>query len=584
MNSRNVLNRTTRTITSAGLAFALTFALVGCSGTGAGISSAASASGSGSAAVVATSTAVASTTATVSTADLSALTGLEAVTITGLDITDQFTDRDLAGTWEASEAVSVTLADGASTADGSAVSVDGNTVTITAEGTYVLTGSLTNGQIVVDVDDSSKVQLVLDGVTISNDTLAAIYVANADKVFVTAAEGSENALSTSGTVAQDGDDSVDATIYSHDDLVLNGTGSLTVSAAASHGIASGDDLKVVNLTLTVAAGDQGLRANDSIRVTGATLTVTSTDDAIHADSGDEAGYVYIQDGNLVLASGDDGIHADGVLLVCGGTIDVTESYEGLEGQVIGIAGGTVGVTASDDGFNAATSSADAQEMSWGFDGDSARGFQQFGGMMDADASCYLVISGGVVTVDAAGDGLDSNGYLKVTGGEVYVYGPTNDGNGALDSGVTASITGGTVIAAGSTGMAETFDADSTQCSALVGLSGSAGDTITVSDASGTVIASTTVSKSYACVVVSSPAMVQGETYTISNGSFDVEIELTSVSVTSGVTGGMTGGFGGMGGQGGPAGEAGDFPGEAGGDFGGPGGGQGGPGMGDGPRG
>lgn len=558
------MNSRTQKITSAGLAFALAFALAGCSGTS---QTTTSTTTSTTGSTQATSGSIVSDASSLATT-ASASSG-DAVEITGLDVSDMFTDRDLAGTWDTSGVTTVTLSDSGSQADSSGVTVSGNVVTIKAEGTYVFSGSLTNGQIVVDVDDSSKVQIVLNGVTITNDSLAAVYVVNADKVFLTAAEGSTNKLSTSGTVSQDGDESVDGTVFSHDDLCVNGSGSLTVTSAGNHGIVSSDDLKLAGVNLTVEAAGQGLRANNSIRIASGTYTITTTDDAIHADSSDdENGYVYIQDGSFALSSGDDGIHADGNVLICGGTIDIAQSYEGIEGQVIGVAGGTINVVSSDDGFNAATHTEDDTETSTGFDLDSAQGMQQFGAM-DSDANCYLVISGGNLSVTAGGDGLDSNGYIRVTGGTTYVWGPENDGNGSIDTGISATISGGTVLAAGSSGMAETFSSDSTQCSALVGLSGSAGDTITVSDSSGNVIVSGTAGASYACVVVSSPDMAQGETYTVSNGSSSVEVEMSSVSVSSGVTGGM--GMGAMGGMG----EMGTMPQD---------GGQGGPsGMGGGPQ-
>ena len=146
-----------------------------------------------------------------------------------------------------------------------------------------------------------------------------------------------------------------------------------------------------------------------------------------------------------------------------------------------------------------------------------------GGMMDSDATAVLTIRGGRLVVDSGGDGLDSNGSLVVEGGETYVNGPTNNGNGALDCGISSTVTGGTLIAIGSSGMAQSFGNDSTQGSILATANGSAGDVVEIVDEAGNVLASMTASKSYACVIATAPGMEAGGTYTLRCGSESMQV-------------------------------------------------------------
>ncbi|MBQ1415394.1 MAG: carbohydrate-binding domain-containing protein, partial [Lachnospiraceae bacterium] len=213
---------------------------------------------------------------------------------------DQFTERDLSTDYEID--CTVTLADGASSADGSGVSIDGDTVTITAEGTYLLTGSLSAGQIVVDVEDTEKVQLVLDGVSIANEGDAAVYVLNADKVFLTTAAGSTNTITVTGEFPEEDEygNGVDAAVFSKDDLTLNGEGALTVSCEAGHGIVSKNDLKVCGGTIGIVCAEKGLSAEDSVRIAAGAVTVESGEDGVHVENDDETvdAYFYMSGGSL----------------------------------------------------------------------------------------------------------------------------------------------------------------------------------------------------------------------------------------------------------------------------------------------
>ncbi len=457
---------------------------------------------------------------------------------------------------ETEEEILITLSDKGTTTSDSSVIVSGSTVTITEEGSYRLTGSLSDGQIVVDAEDTAKVKLILDGADICKSGSAAIYAAEADKVVLSSAEGSVNRLSAAGEFVQTNDDTVDAAVFAKCDLNLNGSGTVSISCETGHGVVSKDDLKVKagewNITsekkglsgkdsvtvedgeLTITSGTKGIwSGNDedtekgSIEILGGSIMVVSEDDSIHADN-----CVTISGGELCLSSGDDGIHADNTLAISGGSIEVLKSYEGLEANDIDISGGSIMLTASDDGINAAG----------GNDGSNA--FGPFGGdPFGSDSGSTLEISGGSIIIDAGGDGLDANGELMVSGGEVYISGPTNNGNGALDYGTGGSITGGTVIAAGASGMAQNFNESSTQGSILLNLSSAqtAGSTITVCDEDGNELASFFPGKSYQSVVISTGGMEVGGTYTVTAGTVSETITLSSVTYGSGM--GM-GGFGG----------------------------------------
>ncbi len=270
---------------------------------------------------------------------------------------------------------------------------------------------------------------------------------------------------------------------------------------------------------------KGVKCDGDIYFENADINVSSADDAVHSGASVKA-----SGSKLELSTSDDGITATDNLIISDGEITVSKSYEGLEATNIVIDGGKVNVTSSDDGINAGGGSdtASTEKGPWG----------------SGSASGTLNINGGEVYINASGDGLDSNGSIYVTGGTVIVEGPTNDGNGAIDKGdsseCTASITGGTVIAIGSQGMAVNFDSG-TQCSALVSLSGSAGDEISADDGSGFSFKAT---KSFECVVYSSPKLSQGSTYKLTAGSSSADMDFTSGLYYSNVE---SHGFGGMGG-------------------------------------
>ena len=266
---------------------------------------------------------------------------------------------------------------------------------------------------------------------------------------------------------------------------------------------------------------KGIKSDKGTVINGGKISIDSSDDSIHSN-----GNIFIAGGEITLSSGDDGIHSDTDLIIQDGDIKIEKSYEGIEGASINIAGGNVDINASDDGINAGGGSDTGITGRMGQD------------KFSAESNNYILkISGGKLIIDAEGDGLDSNGDLIVEGGEIYVSGPTNDGNGALDYGENgkAYITGGTIIACGSTGMAEVFgEENSTQNAVLHNFTSriSSGSELKIVDSNGKTILRYTPEKDYQSVVFSCSDLKNG-TYTISAGDISDEITIDSVITSNG---------------------------------------------------
>ena len=323
-----------------------------------------------------------------------------------LDTSKLFTDRDLEQKADTTGARPITVA-------------DSKVYTVKNAGVYVISGTASNAQICVEAGEEDKVQLVLDGVKITNDSIPCIYVKKADKVFVTTTD-SENALSVTGTFKADGETNTDAVIFSRDDLVLNGTGTLNVSST-DNGISSKDDLKITGGTLAITCASDALEANDSVVMADGTVTIQSNKDGIHAenDEDDLKGYVYIGGGTLNIAAADDAIHATTIAQVDNGTITLS-CAEGLEGTWIQINGGKTTIDASDDGINA--------------------------GRKSSFRTPLVEINGGELTITmGAGDtdAVDSNGDLIITGGTIDLTAQS-----PFDYDGTVQKTGGTIIVNG----------------------------------------------------------------------------------------------------------------------------------------
>lgn len=319
---------------------------------------------------------------------------------------DLFTDRDLAQTADLSDATYYTVK-------------DGQDITVTKAGVYVLSGTASDVTVTVNAGSDDKVQLVLDGVSITNADFPCIYVKQADKVFVTTTN-TDNSLSVTGSFTADGDTNTDGAIFSKDDLVLNGVGTLTVSST-DNGVVCKDDLKVTGGTYVVTASSKAFEANDSIRIADGTFTLKAGTDGLHAENEEDGtlGYVYIAGGSFEIQAGDDGIHATSVVQIDGGSFNISAA-EGIEGTYVQINGGTVNISSWDDGINAARKS--------------------------SSYTPTVEITGGDITVAMSSgdtDGVDSNGNIIITGGTVNVTGQSS-----FDYDGTATFTGGTVIVNG----------------------------------------------------------------------------------------------------------------------------------------
>lgn len=474
-------------------------------------------------------------------------------------ISEMFTDRDYEVGYDESKSTLIKLNGDSAACSSDAVRISGNVITITDEGTYILTGTLDDGMIIVDAEKTDKPQLVLDGVSINSETSSPIYIREADKVFVTLAPDTANTLSNGGTFSTIDENNIDAVIFSKQDLTLNGSGSLAVSSPAGHGIVSKDDLVITSGTYTVDSASHGLDANDSIRLVNAKISIDSGKDGMHAENSDDEslGFVYIAsgtfdisaegdgisaEGNLTInqgtftidsaddavhsnssvtvnggkfeiASGDDGFHADETLTITSGVIHVTESYEGLEGLHVEISGGEITVVASDDGINAAGGT-----DSSGFGG--SRRNDKFAGGASSGGS--ITISGGTLSVTASGDGLDANGTLAISGGYVSVCGPNQGDTATLDYDISGVITGGTFIGTGASGMAQTFSDSEQGVIAIHAGNQSEGTEITLTDSSGKTIITHTPELPFSVVIISTPDMSKGAAYTITVGSVSGE--------------------------------------------------------------
>ena len=494
-----------------------------------------------------------------------------------------FTERDLSGSY-----------------DSKVVNVQEKNASITSGGTYIFEGEYSS--ITVDAD-GEKVQIVLDGATITSQNGPAIYIKAAKKVFITLKDGSQNTLVDGAEYSQDLTDlSVDGCIFSKADLTINGGGTLELSGNYKHGIVSKDDLIITGAELNINSCDSGIEGKDCLKAKDASITVVSGTDGIRSTNSEDSskGYIFVENcklnitsgrdsiqsetlikivsgniniesgigesgtsesykgiksnldividggnfainskddcihannsivisgGSFTLSSGDDGIHADTDLLISGGDINIIKSYEGIEATNILVSGGSISLTASDDGFNAAG----------GNDGGLGG---QFGHDPFSGGTGTLTFSGGYVFVNASGDGLDSNGSLTISGGTILVSGPTNNGNGTLDYGGEAKITGGILMALGSSGMAQSIASEGD-----IGVIGctfstiSAGYALTIVDTDGNVVATFAPPKNYSSAVIVAPGVKSGSTYSVYYGGSVSGVDENSFATSGTLEGG-----------------------------------------------
>ena len=467
-------------------------------------------------------------------------------------------------TWDSSSEVTIDLSNPIAT-DG--VTVSDGVITITKAGNYKLTGTY-EGQIKVEAADSDMIRLILNNATITNSTGAAINVVEADEIVIYTASGTTNTVSDGSSYSDTASGSPDAAIYSKSDLTLAGEGTLKVEGKYEESIHTSDGLVIASGTLEVSAANTGIKGKDYVDILDGTVTVTASQDGIKAtnDSDGNRGWVRLSGGIVNISAGDDGFKAERVVEISGGTLNITQANEGIEAQYINILDGTVNVTSSDDGINASYSTTtttdsttatstnqsaqnrqnSAPQVPSGSAGQASAGGQapsgtmgqpQAGGGMGGGGTFEVVdatinISGGTVTVNANGDGIDSNGTATLSGGTLIVNGPFTGGNASLDTNGDLLLNGTTVTAANSGDMFEAPSTNST--SGYVKISNvsnlSSGTTVQVTDSSGNVVANYKVTNSStALILVSSSKITKGQSYTVYTTTDSVDASSTTLA-------------------------------------------------------
>lgn len=315
------------------------------------------------------------------------------------DSSEMFTDRDVEIGYDEETSARITLSGNSASSDSDAVQISGSTVTIKEEGTYILSGTLNDGMIVVGAEDTDKTQLVLDNVEITNSTSAVIYVLEADKVFITTASGSENTLANGGEYVAIDENNIDAVIFSKSDLTLNGAGTLTINAAAGHGVVSKDDLLLTSGTYEITAASQGLSGKDSVRIANGTYTISSGKDGIHAENTDDTslGFLYISGGTFIITADGDGISASAYLQIENGSFTITTGE------------GSASVTMTTDIMNLG--------QQGGFQGQTTTTEDDTASQKGIKADGAITITGGTFVTDTVDDSIHSNSDILITSGQ-----------------------------------------------------------------------------------------------------------------------------------------------------------------------
>lgn len=581
MNKKILTSATSVTLLAA-------LALTGCSTTSNALASGTTAADSSVGTTATTSSATATGTAASSSSFSTNVKSGEK-----LDVDTHYSEQDLSG--DTSSETAIDLSNPTAT-DG--VTVEDGTLTITKAGTYKLSGEY-QGQIKVETADSDAVRLVLDNANITNSSGAALNVVNADEVILYSASGTTNTISDGADYTATGEGDPDAVVYSKADLTIAGEGTLKVNGNHEDGIHTSDGLVIASGTLEVNAANTGIKGKDYVDILGGTINVTAQQDGIKStnDTDEGQGWTRLSNGTVTVNAGDDGFKASRVVEISGGSLTVEQSDEGIEAQYINVSGGNVNVTSADDGMNASLKTSDSestdssantsdtadqqqnnqqqgslpggqqngtsnqQQQGTGqppaMSGTSQDGTSQNGttgtgqqgmgqppqgGMPGGGGGTFEVVdaainvSGGHVTVNAEGDGIDSNGVTTLSGGTLIVNGPSQGGNAALDTNGDLLLNGATVLS-GST--ADMFEAPSTNSTSgylkLTNSSGfEQGSTVQVADSSGKVVANYKVTKSNVqLVLVSSSSIVKGQSYTVYTTTSAVDSN--AASLASGAT-------------------------------------------------
>lgn len=453
--------------------------------------------------------------------------------------------EDMDTAWDMADSTGIVLADAGITVNGEGTRVEGNAVIIEKAGTYVVSGTMSDGQVRIEAGEDELVHLVLNGAELSNKTTSSIYSPEKCKVVLTLEEGTKNVIGDAGAYQfAEGEDEPDASIFTKGDLTINGTGALEVNGTYACAIRSKDNLKVVSGALTLNAADDALKGKDSVVIGGGELNITAGGDGIKSnnDEDPEKGYVWFDGGKITIAAESDGVQAETALVINGGSINVTKSEEALEGKSVDILGGLIKAVSTDDGIN----SAGPAETEWE--------------KMQDQEGVYTRIAGGQIWLNASADGIDSNGDLYIDGGELYLTTPVNGDTSIIDYNGTSRITGGIVIAAGSSGMMQYFGEESTQ-NYVVNYyeeTQTGGTRIQLLDADGKELAGFAPELDYQAVIISAPELEKDGAYKLVTGNVETDVTIADILTQSGEGGRR--GPGGMGGPGrGQRPENGEFP-------------------------
>lgn len=487
----------------------------------------------------------------------------------------EYEENDFYTDWEDENPIYITLNNSSAKVEGSGAEVNGNIITVKSPGTFVISGKLDDGQIIVDSESDDAVRLILNNAEINCSDNSPVYIKNSGKTIISLAENTENTVTDGSSYnLSDGEDEPDAAIFSKSDLTINGPGSLTVNANYNNGIKGKDNLIITGGSIAVNSVDDGLTGRDLLAVSDADITITSQGDGIKStnDEDETMGNIVLQSGNLVISSGakgmeaentitiidgkftinstddslhsnknidisggefditseDDGIHADSSINIDGGTINILKSYEGIESANINISEGTIKIKSSDDGINVAG----------GNDGSSINGRESQSSFASKENYSLNILDGSIY-IDASGDGLDANGSIYMSGGTVIVNGPVSNGNGALDYDQTFEISGGLLVATGSAGMAQSPSESSSQNSVLINYSQiqSAGTIANISDESGNSLVTFAPSKDYQTLLISTPDIELNSIYQLYTGGSSTETDAYGLSVNGTYTNG-----------------------------------------------
>ena len=582
MNKKILTSATSVTLLAA-------LALTGCSTTSNALASGTTAADSSVGTTATTSSATATDTAASNSSFSTNVKSGEK-----LDVDTHYSEQDLS--WDTSSETAIDLSNPTAT-DG--VTIEDGTLTITKAGTYKLSGEY-QGQIKVETADSDAVRLVLDNANITNSSGAALNVVDADEVILYSASGTTNTISDGADYTATGEDDPDAVVYSKADLTIAGEGTLKVNGNHEDGIHTSDGLVIASGTLEVNAANTGIKGKDYVDILGGTINVTAQQDGIKStnDTDEGQGWTRLSNGTVTVNAGDDGFKASRVVEISGGSLTVEQSDEGIEAQYINVSGGDVNVTSADDGMNASLKTSDSESTDSSANtsdaGNQQQNNQQQGSLPGGQQSgtsnqqqqgtgqppamsgtsqdgtsqngttgtgqqgmgqppqggmpggggggtfevvdAAINVSGGNITVNAEGDGIDSNGVTTLSGGTLIVNGPSQGGNAALDTNGDLLLNGATVLS-GST--ADMFEAPSTNSTSgylkLTNSSGfEQGSTVQVADSSGKVVANYKVTKSNVqLVLVSSSSIVKGQSYTVYTTTSAVDSN--AASLASGAT-------------------------------------------------